>query len=82
MPAAESAAPAKRKLSYKDQRELEQLPARIEQLENAVAELGAAMNEAAFFQQAPTAIVAANQRLATVQAELEQAYARWSELEG
>jgi len=81
-PAAESAAPAKRKLSYKDQRELEQLPARIEQLENAVAELGAAMNEAAFFQQAPTAIVAANQRLATVQAELEQAYARWSELEG
>ncbi|WP_386066441.1 ATP-binding cassette domain-containing protein [Tahibacter sp. UC22_41] len=81
-PAAESAAPARRKLSYKDQRELEQLPARIEQLENTVAELGAAMNEAAFFQQAPTAIVAANQRLATVQAELEQAYARWSELEG
>ncbi|HVH36789.1 MAG TPA: ATP-binding cassette domain-containing protein [Tahibacter sp.] len=81
-PAAESATPAKRKLSYKDQRELEQLPARIEQLENTVAELGAAMNEAAFFQQAPTAIVAANQRLATVQAELEQAYARWSELEG
>ncbi len=80
--AVESAAPAKRKLSYKDQRELEQLPARIEQLENTVAELAAAMNEAAFFQQAPAAIVAANQRLATLQAELEQAYARWSELEG
>jgi len=81
-PAAESAAPAKRKLSYKDQRELEQLPARIEQLENTVAELAAAMNEAAFFQQAPAAIVAANQRLAALQAELELAYARWSELEG
>ncbi|HSX62758.1 MAG TPA: ATP-binding cassette domain-containing protein [Tahibacter sp.] len=80
--AAAEAPAAKRKLSYKDQRELEQLPARIEQLETTIAEIGAAMNEPAFFQQPPTAIVAANQRLADLQAELDTAYARWGELEG
>lgn len=73
---------AKRKLSYKDQRELEQLPARIEQLETTIAEMGAAMNDPAFFQQQPSAIVAANQRLADLQADLDKAYARWGELEG
>jgi ABC transport system ATP-binding/permease protein len=78
---AAAAAPARRKLSYKDQRELEQLPARIEQLEETVARLGAEMNQPAFFQQAPAAIVAANQRLAGLQAELEGAYQRWQELE-
>jgi ABC transport system ATP-binding/permease protein len=80
--AGEAPTAAKRKLSYKDQRELEQLPARIEQLETTIAQIGAAMNEPAFFQQPPTAIVAANQRLADLQAELERAYARWGELEG
>ncbi|GMV31666.1 MAG: energy-dependent translational throttle protein EttA [Rhodanobacteraceae bacterium] len=80
--ASEPAPAGKRKLSYKDQRELEQLPARIEQLESAIAGIGAAMNDPAFFQQAPAAIVASNQRLADLQAELDRAYARWGELEG
>ncbi|MDC8012369.1 ATP-binding cassette domain-containing protein [Tahibacter soli] len=76
------AMPAKKKLSYKDQRELEQLPARIETLETAVAELTSAMNDPKFFQQDGAAIVAANQKLADTQAELDAAYARWAALEG
>ena len=72
----------KRKLSYKDARELEQLPVRIEQLETDIAARAAAMNEPAFYQQDNAAIQQANDALAKAQAELDQAYARWTELEG
>jgi ABC transport system ATP-binding/permease protein len=72
----------KRKLSYKDARELEQLPARIEQLEADVAARAEAMNDPSFYQQDSTAIQRANDALAKVQVELELAYARWTELEG
>ncbi|MGH8145262.1 MAG: ATP-binding cassette domain-containing protein [Rhodanobacteraceae bacterium] len=75
-------AAAKRKLSFKDQRRLEQLPGRIEQLEREIANQAAAMNEAAFFQQDSSAIVQANQSLVALQADLETAYADWAELDG
>ncbi|MGO1071692.1 ATP-binding cassette domain-containing protein [Lysobacter sp. CA199] len=79
---AEAAPPApKRKLSYKDARELEQLPARIEQLETRVAELTAQMNEPAFYQRDSAAINAHNATLAKTQTELDHAYARWAELD-
>jgi ABC transport system ATP-binding/permease protein len=71
----------KRKLSYKDARELEQLPARIETLEADIAERSEAMNDPAFFQQDNAAIVKANETLARLQQELNDAYARWEELE-
>jgi ABC transport system ATP-binding/permease protein len=80
-PAANSDKP-KRKLSYKDARELEQLPARIEQLEADVAARAEAMNDPSFYQQDSAAIQRANDALAKVQAELELAYSRWTELEG
>jgi ABC transport system ATP-binding/permease protein len=70
-----------RKLSYKDQRELQQLPARIEQLETDIAARTEAMNDPGFYQQDSDAIVAANEALAALQSELESAYARWEELE-
>ena len=72
---------AKRKLSYKDARELEQLPARIETLETRVAELTAQMNDPAFYQRDGAAIMAHNIVVAQAQADLDVAYARWSELE-
>jgi ATP-binding cassette subfamily F protein uup len=72
----------KRKLSYKDARELEQLPARIEQLEADLAARSEAMNDPAFYQQDSAAIVQANEALAKLQAELDTAYARWAELDG
>ena len=72
----------RRKLSFKDQRLLEQLPRRIEQLENEIASRTAAMNDPAFFQQDSDAIVQANQSLAALQADLDTAYAHWAELDG
>ncbi|HEX7348236.1 MAG TPA: ATP-binding cassette domain-containing protein [Rhodanobacteraceae bacterium] len=84
-PAVKGAAPrvtAKRKLSFNDQRALQQLPARIEQLESEIAAHTAAMNDPAFFKQDSHAIVQANQALATLQADLDTAYARWAELDG
>ena len=81
-PAASAPAAAKKKLSYKDARELEQLPGRIESLETRVAELTAQMNDPAFFQRDHAAVTAHNAELAKVQAELDGAYERWNELEG
>ncbi|HMM57770.1 MAG: ATP-binding cassette domain-containing protein [Xanthomonadales bacterium PRO7] len=71
----------KRKLGYKDARELERLPARIELLENDIAARTQAMQDPAFFRQDAAAITAANQALAALQIELDAAYGRWQELE-
>ncbi|WP_313424353.1 ATP-binding cassette domain-containing protein [Stenotrophomonas rhizophila] len=81
--AAASAEPAaaKRKLSYKDARELEQLPLKIETLEKDVEGLTAAMNDPAFYQRSAADMAAHNAKLAKVQAELDAAYARWEELD-
>ncbi|MDN3518682.1 ATP-binding cassette domain-containing protein [Aquisalimonas lutea] len=79
-PAAETA-PA-RKLSYKEKRELEQLPGRIEALEAEQAELSERMADPAFHRQEADAVARATQRLQEVEQELEQAYQRWAELEG
>ena len=85
LPAATSAqpssAPAKRKLNYKDARELDALPQKIETLETRIAELGATMQEPTFYQQDSAAIVALNNELAALQVELDAAYARWQELD-
>ncbi len=80
-PAIQTPVP-KRKLSYKDQRELQQLPARIEQLECEIAERTAGMNDPGFYQRDSDTIVSANEALARLQAELDEAYARWEALEG
>ncbi|HSN01417.1 MAG TPA: ATP-binding cassette domain-containing protein, partial [Rudaea sp.] len=79
--AARSASSPRKKLSYKDTRELELLPARIETLENVIAARTQAMHDPAFFKQDGGTITLANQELAALQAELDAAYARWQELE-
>ncbi|MEO8671743.1 MAG: ATP-binding cassette domain-containing protein [Tahibacter sp.] len=75
------AATPKRKLSFKDQRELDLLPARLEALETAIAEMTAAMNQPGYYTRDATAITAANQKLANTQAELDRAFQRWEALE-
>ncbi len=70
-----------RKLSYKEVRELDTLPQQIEALESERDALQGRMGEAEFYQQDKLDIAAANQRLAELNDELEQAYARWEELE-
>jgi len=72
----------RRKLSYKDVRELESLPTRIEALEQEIAARTQAMQDPQFFRQDNAAIVAANAALAEVQAELDAAYSRWQALDG
>ena len=73
---------AKRKLGFKEARELEQLPALIETLEAEVASRTEAMNDPAYYQQSPAQLQRANDELAAKQAELDRAYQRWSELDG
>jgi ATP-binding cassette subfamily F protein uup len=70
-----------RKLSYKEQRELEALPAKIETLENEQAELMARMGHADFYRQGGDKITATMDRMETVKVELEACYERWQELE-
>ncbi len=79
---AASATPAsKRKLGYKEQRELDQLPARVEALEKRVAELGAIMQDPAFYRRDTAAINAAQREIAEAQVELDATYRRWEALE-
>jgi len=80
-PARGSAAAKTRKLSYKDQRELDAMPAAIQRLEVEQAELAAAIGDPELFRRDPAAADAAIQRLQSVQQELEAAFARWEVLE-
>lgn len=76
-----NAKPAKRKLSYNDKRELEELPKRIEMLEAEQSQLTAQMEAPAFYQQEGEKITQAVNRLEEIQKELSQAYQRWGELD-
>ncbi len=69
-----------KKLSFKEQKEFDGLPARIEALEAEQAELLAAMGTAEFYRKGPAEIQAANARREALEAELAAAYARWEEL--
>jgi ATP-binding cassette subfamily F protein uup len=82
--AATEAAPARsraRRLSYKEQRELEALPEKIQLLEAEQLELQAAIADPALFQGPVARGTAALQRLKSLAAEVETAYSRWHELE-
>ena len=69
------------KLSYKEQRELEQLPQLLEELEDKITALQAEIGDPNFFQQAHDITDAKLKALADSEAELESAFARWEELE-
>ena len=74
-------APARRKLGFKEQRELDQLPALIETLEAQVAAMTARIASPELYREGSDKVVAANQELSGLQARLDAAYARWNELE-
>jgi ATP-binding cassette subfamily F protein uup len=73
---------ARKRLGHKEQRELEQLPARIETLEARIAELTAQIQDPQFYRQPAATVTATQSALAAVQADLDLAYARWAALEG
>ncbi len=72
---------AKKKLSYKEQKELESLPAQIEQLETQIGELHEQMAKPEFYKQTPEAIAQTAEKLKQLEEQLTTAYARWEELE-
>ncbi|ANB02006.1 ATP-binding cassette domain-containing protein [Ectothiorhodospira sp. BSL-9] len=74
-------APRPAKLGYKDQRELDALPKRIESLEAELADIQQAMADPAFYQQSKDEIAAVQTRMESLEAELAQAYERWETLE-
>jgi ATP-binding cassette subfamily F protein uup len=78
---ATPSAPARRKLSYKDQRELEALPAKLEQLEQRKARLTAETADASFYSRPHAEVAARLQELTTLEAQIEAAFTRWAELE-
>ena len=72
---------ARTKLGYKEQRELEALPAQIEELENRQAALNARINSADFYKQEQTDVKRVLDETRELQGRLEEAYDRWNELE-
>ena len=71
-----------RKLSYKEQRELEGLPGHIEDLEGQQAELELQIAAPDFYQQPPDIVRKRLDDLEQLNRNLETAIERWSELEG
>ncbi|NUG49898.1 ATP-binding cassette domain-containing protein [Acinetobacter lactucae] len=69
------------KLSYKDQRELEQLPAEIEKLEVEQAELSEKLADGSWFVSNADEATKASQRLAEIEEVLLEKLERWDELE-
>ena len=76
--------PAKRpaaKMSYNLQRELEQMPQKMEQLENELASLQAKVADASFFGQPHDVTQPVLDALAEAEQALEKAFERWEYLE-
>ena len=70
-----------RKLGFKEQKELDQLPERIGALEAEQADLHRRLADAGFYQGPADAVRAARQRLEVLDAEIDAALRRWEELE-
>ena len=70
-----------KKLSYKDQRELDTLPAQIESYEAEVENLQTLMASDEFYKQEKEKIIEVQKQLEKTQASLTHCYNRWEELE-
>ena len=69
------------KLSYKEQKELEKVPARIEALEAEQERLNAAVAAPSFYKESAESIHTTLARVEEIQQGLLDAYARWDELD-
>ena len=82
-PAQKAPAAKPKKLSYKDQRELDLLPERIETLEAELESLQTQLADPQVYaEQGAEGLAALSEKLKQAEAELEQCYARWDELDG
>jgi ATP-binding cassette subfamily F protein uup len=79
--AADSRKPARTKLSFKEQRQLEGLPAEIEALEREQTELNARMAAADYHRAGPEQMKLDRQRGAQIEALLAEKFESWAALE-
>lgn len=80
--AVNGSAPARpKKLSYKLQKEFDELPQKIEQLEQQLGELQEVVSAPEFYQNTPDLVEQQLQALAQVEQQLESCFERWAELE-
>ncbi len=70
-----------RKMSFKETRELQELPSRIEKLEAEHAALIESLGNPELYKANPAEAAQSSTRLAQIEAEMTAAFARWEELE-
>ncbi len=70
-----------RKLSYKDQREFDALPVRLQTLESEKLALEAAMSDSQFYSQPHAEVQTKLARITELTNEIEATYERWSKLD-
>jgi ATP-binding cassette subfamily F protein uup len=75
------AAASRTKRSFKEQRELDALPAAIDALETEIAALHATMAGPDYYRQPGDVLAGDRARLAELEARLAAAFARWETLE-
>lgn len=71
-----------KKLTYKDKRELEQLPQLIEGLEAEMSQLQQTLADPDLYKESPQRVAEVNHRVSEIESELERAFERWAALEG
>ncbi len=81
-PRAKASHQKPRKLGYKEQRELDALPQRIEALEAEQQMLFSMVSDPDFYKKQKDDITAVQSRLAALETEIALAYERWEALEG
>ena len=70
-----------KKLTYRENRELEDMPSLIESLEQKHSMLFSQMSDPSFYKKESTEIARAKERLESLESELEKVYKRWEALD-
>ena len=73
--------PVKKKLSFKEQRELDELPEKMESVETELSQLQDQMQDPEFYKQDSDSVQKATQRLNELESILEELYERFEELD-
>jgi ATP-binding cassette subfamily F protein uup len=80
-PAKAAPKPAANRLSFKENRELEELPGRIEQLEQEQAEINVTLANPDIYRDSPDQVKTLQARLDELSSAIDTAMGRWEELE-
>ena len=79
--AVSTMAPKQKKLSYKEQRELDELPALIAKLEDEQKAIGAQLNDPDLYKKKPDEIKQLNERFAQLDVQLLESLEKWEAIE-